>query len=264
MNDLLNKLLLPGLAMILLSGCGGGPARSSLLQTPLGPDLEALWDAHGGLSSWSRFAGASLDYEGTGAGPLASAGSISSRVIIEFGSPGAITWLAKEDAVAGGAGGRLATSSLSSLFHLPFELNQPGWKLRRAMVLQATDKPFVEFEASQPGGARKMGPFFFRFNKLRGGLPSVHYIFRGASPGNGVYRVEFQDYTLIQGILVATSRKHYSLTGSRNRITPPQGKPFSPASQGEASALWIEKFRNLRFLTREELQASNRRKTEEP
>lgn len=250
--------------MILLSGCGGRPGRSSLLQTPLGPDLEALWKAHGGLSNWSRFAGASLDYDGSGAGPLASAGSISSRAIIEFGSPGSITWLSKEGPVGERAGADLASSSLGSLFHLPFKLNQPGWKLRRAMVLQATDKPFVEFEASQPGGARKMGPFFFRFNELQGGLPGVHYIFRGDTPGAGVYRVEFLDYKLIQGVLVATARRHYSLTGSPNRFTPPQGKPFSPAPQGAASAIWIEKFTNLRFLNQEELEAIRERKTEEP
>ena len=263
MDDLLKNLLIPLFAMILLAACGGGQSRSSLLQTPLGPDLEELWDAHGGLANWSRFAGASLDYHGIGAGPLAPAENFSGKVLIEFGSPGSITWLPREDGPAGAPGRSLAASSLANLFHLPFHLNQPGWKLRRAMVLRATDKPLVEFEASQPGGGL-MGPFFFRFKQTRAGLPSVHYIFRGTTPATGVYRVEFQDYKLIQGVLVATARRHYSLAGSAKNLTAPQGKPFRPPLQVAASPFWIEKLSNLRFLSLEELQASNQRKTQKP
>ena len=51
----------PILALAFFTGCSGGQARSSLLKTPLGPDLEALWNAHGGLAQWESFAGVSLE-----------------------------------------------------------------------------------------------------------------------------------------------------------------------------------------------------------
>ena len=200
MDIFLRPLLAAGLALTLLPGCSGGTARSSLLHTPLGPDLQALWKAHGGLEKWGRFAGVSLDYQGTGVGALASAGKVSCKVIIDLEPPPSVTWNPEATEVAGEPQKELAASFLADLFHLPFALNQPGWKFRRAMVLPNTNTSSVEFEASRPTGANQTGPFFFRFSQIQDGLPSVHYFCRNALLGEGVYRVDFHDYKLIQGV----------------------------------------------------------------
>ncbi len=261
---MLNKLLISTLLIAPLAGCSGNSARSSLLHSPLGPELKALWDAHGGLASWGPFSGATFDYQATGAGPMASAGSISAAAVIRFDPPGLVNWRPGNEP-APESGRAFAATSLTSLFHLPFDLDRPGWKFRRAMVLvPSADKPPVEFEASRPGRGKQMGPFLFKFHETRRGLARVHYYFRGEPPGNGVYRVEFLDYQLIQGVLLATTRKHFRVSAKGYIPQGVQAQPFSPAPKGEASPFWVEKLSNLRFLTSDELQALEERNSQEP
>lgn len=261
---MLKRLLIPGLALVFFQGCGGGQGRSTLLHSPLGPELKALWDVHGGLPQWENFAGASLDYEGSGSGKLAPAGKVSCRVIIEFGPPPSVFLLQEQSAAPSGRGEKLATSFLENLFHLPFALNDPGWKFRRAMVLQAGNEPIVEFEATQPGSAHEIGPFLFRYPQLTGGLPGAHYFSRNPTLGSGVYRVEFHGYKMTQGILASTTRKHFAISHTGNTFPPLEMKPFSPLAKQGAALLWTEKLSNLRFLKPEELEAALGQKSQAP
>lgn len=261
---MLIRLLISGLALAFFTGCSGGQARSSLLKTPLGPDLEALWNAHGGLAQWESFAGVSLDYEGTGMGALASAGKVSCKVIIDFGPPPSVDWVPGQSTVPTGPEKELPSLFLANMFHLPFLLNNPGWKFRRAMVLRATNKPTVEFEASRPGDGHEIGPYYLSYTNPRGGLRSVHYFCRSSALGEGVYRVDYHDYKFVQGVLVATARKHYSISGSGNSFESLEKEPFSPLQKRKSPALWIERFSNLRFLSPEDLEGAPGRKTQNP
>ncbi len=253
---MLKRLLIAVFALVSSGGCGGGQSRSTLLRTPLGPDLKALWDAHGGLPQWEKFAGATLDYEGSGAGRLASVGKVSCKAIIEFGSSPSVVLLQEPATAAEEPGGKLAASFLASLFHLPFGLKNPGWKFRRAMILRATTNPGVEFETSRSGGGHEIGPFFFRYTQLENGLPSVYYFCRDPALGGGVYRVDFHAYKSVQGILVSTNRNHYSISEPGNSFDSIEKEPFSPHKKQASSILWTEKLSNLRFLSPKELEAA--------
>lgn len=240
----------------ILSGCAGGKANSSLLETSLGPTLNRMWDAHGGLNQWKRFGGASFSYEAVVDGTRTEI----SQVLIKFADPltvwcrqdAAGPWVNTSDGLpvppgnSSDPGLELSVLSLASLFHLPFLLDSHGWVLRQAMQVRPA-KTEIEFEASRRKGSRAFGPFLLRLpaGQHPGLLSKIHYFCRHPLLGEGVYRAEFLKYGTFQGILVATERNHYRVSGPRDVLTLP-GKQ-------NPEALWREKLNGIRFLQKKEV-----------
>ena len=250
---LLSLLLLASV----LQGCGSTGGRSPLLGTSLGPALEKLWKEHGGLDTWRRFSGASIQYRGTIRGKAFS----SRPLLIDFRSPGS-TWYQLE---AGGpwlqrralppkpnqneaAAGieDFALDALPLLFHLPFAIETGDWTLRRALHAGGGVSA-VEFEASHKGPNPGIGPFLIRIepgeNPMRG-LRLAHYLCRHPALPRGPYRVEFKDYIELNGIYVSTKREHFHLHRQKEAFQSPGDRP-----------LWTESLEGIRFLSDKELGA---------
>ena len=243
-------------ALSLMSGCAIGKPNSALLETSLGPTLDGMWKAHGGMSQWKRFGGVQFAYEAV----IRKTPVAIPRILIEFSSPLTIwrkpdpagPWISGTEDLPVRPDGSLVPAyelsllSLDCLFHLPFFLDNPGWVLRQAMKVNPADA-LVEFEASRPGGNQAIGPFLFRFRaeKPPGRLSRAHYFCRHPFPGEGVYRVEFDKYRTFQGILVATERNHYRVSG--------QGEAPALAAREKPVAPWKESLSEVRFLTKNEV-----------
>ena len=75
------------------------------------------------------------------------------------------------------------------------------------------------------------------------GLVALHATAYGVAFA-GIYRVELNEYLSIQGILVATERRHYRLSKEKRPFVLP-GKDPGPE--------WTEKLSGIRFLSNEEV-----------
>ena len=139
----------------------------------------------------------------------------------------------------------LAKLSVALLFHLPFTLDSGDWVLRQALRGGGRNTN-TEFEATRRGGETAIGPFLLSpaLGEAGGGLDRVHYFCRHPAVEAGVYRVALNEYITIQGILVATERRHYRLSKEK--------KPFALPGE-EPAPEWIEKLSGIRFLSDEEV-----------
>ncbi len=251
---------LPSLLLLAfaLQGCGSTGGRSALLETSLGPALEKLWIEHGGLDTWRRFSGVSIQYRGTIRGKAFS----SRPLLIDFRSPGRVWcqmetgggWLQRRTLPpkpnrneAAASIEDFALGALPLLFHLPFAIEAGDWTLRRALHASGGVSG-VEFEASHKGSNPGIGPFLIRIepgeDPMRG-LRSAHYLCRHPALPRGPYRVEFKDYIELNGINVSTRREHFHLHGQKEAFQNPGGAADRP--------LWTESLEGIRFLSDKEL-----------
>ena len=249
----------PLLIFILLgfTGCGSIEGNSLLLRTSLGPTLKNAWDSHGGLQAWKKHAGVSLDYHS-----VINGEEVHLRdLVLTFRSPASLWEKRKPEGLwircpldssapgqksSIGSEEHLAKLSLALLFHLPFSLNSRDWTLRQA--LQGGGSPGVEFEATRNGEETGIGPFLLSAAPGDGkkrGFGRVHYLCRHNAVRPGVYRVELSEYRSIQGVLVATKRRHYLQSKSK--------KPFALPGEG-LEPEWIENLSGIRFLSDKEVE----------
>ena len=243
--------------LLCLAGCGSSEEKSPLLRTSLGPTLEKVWDNHGGLQAWRKHGGVSLDYQAVINGKKIHLQGL----LLAFRSPASL-W---QKQAPGGPLARCALGSSASrqdpaisreehlaklsaalLFHLPFTLNSGEWVLRQALQ-GGGDSANTEFEAARREGEAAIGPFLLSpasGETNGGGLAQVHYFCRHPAVEAGIYRVELNEYLSIQGILVATERRHYRLSKEKRPFALP-GKDPEPE--------WTEKLSGIRFLSNEEV-----------
>ena len=243
--------------LLCLAGCGSSEEKSPLLRTSLGPTLETIWDNHGGLRAWRKHGGVSLDYQA-----VINGKKIHLRgLLLAFRSPAslwqkqapgdpltrcALDSSASRQDSATSREEHLAKLSVTLLFHLPFTLDSEEWVLRQALQ-SGGDSANTEFEAARRGGEAAIGPFLLKpapGETSGGGLAQVHYFCRHPAIEAGIYRAELNEYLPIQGILVATERRHYRLSKEKRPFALP-GKAPGPE--------WTEKLSGIRFLSNEEV-----------
>ena len=256
--------LFPGASLAFLfcllfsAGCAGTNGTSPLLRTSLGPSLEGMWEAHGGLSSWRKFSGATFQYRAV----IQDEIILLPQVLIDFRAPGSawyrhgpdgpwehhtISLSSQDGATPAGLRQDLALGSLPDLFHLPFTLSGNHWTFRRSIHAASISKQ-VEFEATRKEAASGIGPFFIRDNMKDSnsrGLQSAHYLCRHPGLQKGAYRVDFGDYIEREGILISTRREHYFLR--------PQLEAFSRTEKVRSIPAWTESLGDVHFLTEMEV-----------
>jgi hypothetical protein len=263
-------------ALATVPGCASAPApgRPEILETALGPTLEALWRAHGDLERWRGFAAVTLGYEGRGPRDAV----VLTRFLFELDDPAAVyveepggeegpghsPWKRVElgsRVEPGDEDVDFARRSLRHLFHLPFAIAGPGWTLSFALDAGERAKvPRREFEAKPLAGGGLVGPFLVPAVEIAAiesdphrRLERVFYLGRHPRVGSVVHEVAFSAFEEVEGIVVATAREHFRRAPGE---LPPPSDPFSVPRSPPFTLVWSERLREIDFLTREELEAA--------
>ncbi|MBI4582430.1 MAG: hypothetical protein HY717_00155 [Planctomycetes bacterium] len=280
---LLSILWLTGLW---LTGCSSwlspAPKPSGLLDTPLGPVLEPLWRAHGGLEAWRRYGRVRFQFAVSGA-PVA--GLEQSREMafplgawdeLKLGKKGEERsfdlrgWSAGEGEDEDSAkpsdhsregGMDYFLRSARFFFHLPFFLSLPGWEFRQDLFRGAGEREeacgFWAIPAALP--APHAG-YYIVTNPETGLLKSVTYQVTHPRFQGKLFEARFQRYEKIGGIQVATEIRHRAVRPAPPRFEPPPVRPFDPfLSDQERAELalqsddWILRFEAIQLIPLEEI-----------
>lgn len=255
----LGLLCLPWLVTGLVS-CRlfSSPGPSGIGGTTVGPALEKIWEAHGGLEAWRRH------------------GRVRARLVVEGDPPGRTTeksiQFCMEDwhrmtvrDVRGERDFDLGNNVLhvdvrSSLsvkdyhlrsarffFHLPFALSHPGWEFKIDVIGGSKTMPGYFWAIPESMPSPHMG-YYVKVNPETGLLDHVVYQVKHPRFASRIFMVEFADYRWINGIYTASKLIHREAGASKveRRAVP------APASTGgknlrPAMARWTMNFEEIVF-----------------
>ncbi len=236
-------LLLIGMIIESAPGCSTSQrSTNALSSTSLGPLLEAMWRAHGGLDNWRRVERVRLKLGLEGEPRDIEVPPLK----LEFKSRGCEELLVEDE----GGIRRLALRSkdrkegaldyqlrtVRALFHLPFAFAEPGWEFRIDVF------PRDQVEAGPVG-----------FWALPIDLPSPHVgyhitvdprsrrlgtvVYQVAHPWRRgrLFQVDFRRYRWIDGICVPTEVVHREIRPDPTVIDPGAARVFDPFDPARTS-----------------------------
>src|SRR5262245_39056114 len=136
-----------------LAACAAPGGRPALLSSPMGPALEAMWEAAGGMEEWRRYETVGFTYEaslGPAAARLGTPPAGEARGPVRLG-PERITFGIRDWSTIGIGHGDdswdlaldsppdrdvrdLALRGVRFLFCFPFVLGEPVWEFRRDII----------------------------------------------------------------------------------------------------------------------------------
>ncbi|HLU49929.1 MAG TPA: hypothetical protein VK116_17645 [Planctomycetota bacterium] len=275
-------------AWILVAGCGSpGPVRPFVLETSIGPRLEALLDAHGGWASWRERAGVEFVYRAR----FATGREVTLPVTLFFDEPdrvwlrpavstdeGQVTWTAfdlraTEGALARGVFRDASPSpameahdatfdfllrSLRDLFELPFAAVSTGWEIQVPVIASPLWEHRLpdELALAPRRSPLLVGPYLVPLpsesHGSGGRIERAFYASCHPSLSGAVLEVEFRRYATIDGLEIATERAHFLPLRPADVIASQDPLEWAPETT-ERKPLFVETLESIRFLDREEV-----------
>jgi hypothetical protein len=231
-----------------VSPAGGGAPAAQL--PALGPRLDALWRAHGGLAAWSRWHSARLRLRAEGDGGLVESWPQELRFALRdwsavlYGRPGAersggsgapeVVDLAAPPQAGDGDALDFHLRTARFLLFLPFALIQPEWRACQDVHFARRTGTPNGFWAICEGLASPHSDYFMVVDPETGLLKTVYYQIRHPYLCGNTYAVDYRAYRRIGGLVVATELAHRLVRDASGSGVARSVRPVDPFEAAEA------------------------------
>lgn len=200
-----------------IPGCSTSPPTPNpFLETPLGPTLDLLWRAHGGLEVWNRWDSVEVTMVIEGDPPHLPLPPERVRfrlrewdtLVVGREEGRSVLDLSREpDPGDEGSALDYHLRSTRMFLHLPFSISQPGWQFRRDLIAGDDPEDPIGFWAL-PDGIPSPHVGYYVVPDDSGLLKVVYYQVDHPHFAGRVFAAEFRHYARIGGVLMATEIVH--------------------------------------------------------
>lgn len=264
----LPALVLPALAA---SGCSPTRPRLEILSTPVGPHLEALWDAHGGHDRWKSFRAMRFDYDVEFRGGARWKGRLlallggppnlrAERTVEEGESPWVELPAARPELVIVEASADVgfALTALRYRVQIPFGVAGAGWRLRVLVGPEGLETAAKgELQAIPDEAGARFGPYLIPPPEPVSGperrLTHVFYASSHPRRPRCVFEARVTRWERVAGLLVPTELAHWQRRPRPADDVPDPLELGPTGGDGSSPPLFRERLSDVRFLGEEEV-----------